>query len=356
MSLEPQYLPSGTDRADGLAGRPGTPTPANTVLVTTPDKSGIILEESATSPEIERAEQGTIRHTFRMDADTANLFIQAYGRGKFLLDSNGNVTRVVSAALAQMKGDQAQFSVTEESISFDNPPDEFEVEEVEMNPALEKHPRYLALRQFNLQLEDPATGVLIPIDETQLTGFDILLRIHQAASAPSASSQDDSTLTLDDFSAVSPSSAQILLNLANELTYKLRQGQETFYLSGWRITWSSYFWRPSLLNPGGYIEDPVTSGYLPAYFWSDVGDGSFDGIVPDVVNNNIFLQLANIANPNIYQYGLSWLRTSDKMSYQRTWFRLTRTWLAAPLGHWDRSTYDRNVQTPYPVPPLDVIV
>jgi hypothetical protein len=356
MALDPQYLPSCLDRADGQDGRPGTPDPVNAVIVHTPDQSGIILEEAATSPEIERAEQGTVRHIFRMDSATANLYIKAYGRGKFLMDSEGNVTRVVSAALAQKKGNYTEFSVTEESISFDNPPDEFEVDEVEMNPALEKHPRYLALRQYNLQLEDPATGVLIPIDETQLTGFDILQRIHQAASSPTVSSQDDSTLTLDDFSSTSPSSAKILLDLANELTYKLRQGQETFYLSGWRVTWSSYFWRPALLNPGGYIEDPVASGYLPSYFWSDVGDGSFDGVLPDPVNNNIFLRLANTVNPNIYQYGLSWFRTSDKMSYQRTWFRVTRTWLAAPLGHWDRSLYSQDVQTPFPVSPLDVIV
>ena len=45
-------------------------------------------------------------------------------------------------------------------------------------------------------------------------------------------------------------------------------------MSGFKVTWSQYFWDPQIINFGGYIEDPFKDGGLPYYFWSPSGDGT----------------------------------------------------------------------------------
>ena len=120
---------------------------------------------------------------------------------------------------------------------------------------------------------------------------------------------------------------------------KLYKGEDTFYLSGYRVVWSTYFWAPPLINPGDYIEDPVYGGGLPPQFWST--DGTVTG-------TNIFSQTA-LFNENMYPsgssdatnppFGLSWLRKKDSITLNRTWYKLSRTWIGGPLGQWDTQIY-----------------
>jgi hypothetical protein len=132
------------------------------------------------------------------------------------------------------------------------------------------------------------------------------------------------------------------LAAAQELIGKLWRMEDTPPVSGLELTWTEYYFRPPLLNLGGYIEDPIyqASPGLPDYFYSpdnppSTGDTIFDGL--------------SYYNPQVYSatgnYGggtrISWLRDADVLEYQRTWFRVTRRWLGAPVGAWDADIFSR---------------
>ena len=128
---------------------------------------------------------------------------------------------------------------------------------------------------------------------------------------------------------------------ALEIMQKIWRMEDTPYVVGWQITWSEYSFRPPSLNPGGYIENPSTANPpLPDYFSSTSYPPSSS------TANSIFYKMAQY-NPQCYsangQYGgstsISWLRKADEMEYQRTWFKVTRTWIGAPLGAWDGDLY-----------------
>src|SRR5262249_35867825 len=85
-----------------------------------------------------------------------------------------------------------------------------------------------------------------------------------------------------------------VLDLAQELVDKLRKGEDSFYLAGFRVQWSQYYWYPPEIDPGGYIQDPVTEGGLPYYFWSN--DGTPSG-------SDIFTALAATVAPAFYANG-----------------------------------------------------
>ncbi len=305
------FPPNCFDRADGLEGRPGTPDPiSGAYLINTSQGGTFFLEEESNSPEIERSEQGTIVHKFRCNPQTANILITTIGRGYLLIDSAGNTSRVVNSRLSYNKGNVVGIQITAESLSFDLPPDEFSLEVVELNPALTKHPRYNLLTYRERQL---------------VTGANL-------AEVPEFADMYSSILNSI------PANVNPLLDhrrQAQELALKYHKGEDSFYLPGFRIQYSTFNAFPVPLNPGGYIEDPIGSGNLPYYFWSTA--------IPQDHNqsNNIFSQLADI-NPTIYQTGISWLRLCDTLQYQRTWFRLTTTWQGGPLGAWDAELYTAN--------------
>jgi hypothetical protein len=299
-----KFPPSTFDRADGIDGRPGTATPADAVM---PFPSATFFEEESDSPEIERAEQGTIVHKFRCDQDTAYAIISSIGRGYTLEDSFGNTSRVVNSRLTFQKGIVCGIQITAESLNWDWPIDEFSLEVTELNPAIEKHPRY------------------------NLLTYQDRINVHGAVQAEGIEFQGMYQAIIDTI-PVDPTYGLLPRQQAQELAFKLHKAEDSFYLPGFRIQYSQYFSIPVVLNPGGYIEDPITSGELPFYFWNTDA--------PQTINqdNNIFLAMA-IINPTIYENGIDWLRLCDTIQYQRTWFRVTSTWQGGPLGHWDQQLY-----------------
>ncbi len=289
------YPPCGFDRADGLDGRPGTATP-NGVLQTR-TASGLpdsYLEELPDSPTIERGEQNTCVHTYRCDPVTAQSIVEFTSRGDLQGDSSGNVWKVLGVRMSLSKGNSASVTITSECVlGLDTPPDEFTIDVIEFNPALQKHPRYSPITLKNKYL----------IQRLQNKG-DIL--------------------ALSDFSNIIDSAATsgTVEGLAmGELIAKLRKGIDSFYLAGFRINYSVYSNFPQLLNPGGYVEDPVESAIIPYYFTSDdqtpAGQSIFDF-------GDDYLML--------YANGLAYLRLCDSQTYQRTWFKKTMSWIAAPGG------------------------
>lgn len=332
------FPPAGFDRASGTAldnyGFPiGTPTPAGAVqyFMAIPP----VFEELPDSPEIERAEQATFVHRFRVDPVLAKALIFGIGRGKYFMDSNGFLYRVLSARLNWQKPDIPVLTITSESISFDTPPDEFRIEVVELNPAIEKHPRYFfLLPQIRNFINNSVTAAQML---SQAEALKIIGNLQGILGS------DPNTGAPYDYPNPTGSSLATWANAqkaANELLLKRRIGEDTFYMPGFRLVWSQYFWKPYFMNPGGYIADPIDEG-LPAFFWSPYQDST--------IGTSIFTLMASI-NPQLYSEGISWLRQTDTFEWSRTWFKLTHTWIGAPYSHWDADIYSRE-PSPYPPPP-----
>jgi hypothetical protein len=313
-------FPSGLDRADGVSGYGGTITPNLARLAfTSSGNPNFFFEEDPDSPHIERAEQGTIVHKFKCDATTGYALIVGVARGTILTDSFGNLTKVLSNTMDWSRGDVVHITMVAESLSFDPPPDDFSYDVIEFNPALQKHPRYAPLTRAQIQ-------------------------------QVRALAESQNYLATVDYAAILRiGSTDTNAQAATELLYKLRKGIDSFYLPGFRVTFSRYYYQPQYKNPGGYIEDPVDSGNLPAQFWQVPGQEP-----PD---DNSFTTLARELFPMFYTNGITWLRLADTENYQRTWFRHTQSWIGAPAGtttenpliingepyqwrgHWDEDIY-----------------
>lgn len=94
--------------------------------------------------------------------------------------------------------------------------------------------------------------------------------------------------------------------LMQKLIEKLTRGQENYYLAGIKYTWTLYFYFRQVPNRGGYLEQP--SGPMAGYLPSDLG----------------------------------WLRLADKVQPVGTngAYKVTRSWLGGPDGHWDNDLYN----------------
>lgn len=318
------FPPSGFDWADGSGGI-GTAT-ASGQLNIRPD-TGFVFEELSTSPQIELGEQATITHTFKCDYLTATILVKGWARGTVFVDSGGYETKVLTTTLTKQPGNMATVSMVAEGINFDNPPDEFEMDIVEINPEIERHPRYNSVLNYNT---NATTG--LAVDVTKLTGQQIINSAKNAANSSSIGSASESGTLLN---STSISTASVL-TLAQELVTKYRKHIDTFYMPGFHIQWSQFFWYPPVTNGGIYREDPIQAGGLPASFWSSTG-------LPGGTNNlygviNTFNQ--QIFDPNLTgNVQISWLRQADTVHFQRTWFKLTRSWIGGPLGQWDHEIY-----------------
>ena len=342
-------IPSGIDWADGLNGHPGTPSSDDAIAYQTMDGDfnlsdiGLdlsIYEELKDSPEIERGEQATVQHRFKMDYDTGITYLQGLGRGNYMIDDEGNLTKVLTSRLTRgPEPNICVLSVTAEGISFDTPPDDFRLEIVELNPALEKHPRY-AFLPADVRGIINATVSASTTQNLQDSWSQILQIANRPGKPPPYTAANGQTIQ---------TGWPTVFAAAWELFQKRRIGEDTFYLPGFRIVWSQYFFQPPYLNCGGYIEDPIDYGGLPSYFWSV--DQTPDG-------EDIFTRFMDL-NPQMYQSldgsgngssSISWLRQCDVLSYSRTWFKVDHIWLGAPYAQWDKMLYT-NQDSPYPPPP-----
>ena len=318
------YLPSGFDRATGESGFPGTPNPSGQPYIN--GQSGAELEnieELPDSPVIERAEQATIQHKFQMSLDNATTFLITLGRGTILEDSYGNVTRVLSSKMQPVRGGYASLEVTAEGINFDSPPDEFQVVPESLGIHIIKHPRYI-YALVNQPGDSDATKTA-----KQFAVNNILLYMQ----TPTLPQQFGYLQSL----AVDPlysDEKNLAYAAAQEIITKLWLQEDSPYVIGYRVTWSQYYFRPPFLNPGGYTEDPILEGGLPAYFGSPDWDYSTSTIFDNIADDNPQCYADASGNPSI-----SWMRQADEIDYQRTWFRITRTWIGAPVGNWDTQLY-----------------
>lgn len=370
-------LPNGFDRADGLNGRVGTSVGDGVGQIqSSAGLNQLPIEELVDSPKVERAEQATIVHQFRMSLYEAQNQIQYYGRGTILTDSAGNVTRVLSASFnpdGTASGATSPlmipviFTIISESISFDTPPDEISFTEVELGINIIQYPRYVYAFSpiattdgeygVNRILNQDVVRCLQNYFENTTSSYRDALIFQLKASLGNPGTLDGSgnivhaadvtgTLTSDDtttYSIVPIAGTDLAKNAAIEIIQKYWRNEETPYVIGYEIEWSVYYFRPQYLNPGGYVEDPIyqATPQLPDYFWSPDDP-------PD--DSDTIFDLLGTYNPQCYSStgiaggkpSISWLRKADRFILQRTWFKWTRRWIGSPVGFWDPDLFNSN--------------
>ena len=414
-------LPKGINRADGLGGRLGIATVGR--VVNTPDggntPDSIPINELPDSPTIERAEQGTVTHKYSMSYTEALNRCAIYGRGTMVVDEAANYWRVLSSTVQYVRGDSAILTVVAESISFDVPPDEFQIQPVKINVDILKHPRYYYALTPTNQIPTPWPAWLSADTDNQITAKQAILRVIQAYRETPFAPQSDTIQTMvgvyhdnwqsmlsggkyiyslpnpeynpafpatsvppigetflwdDGTLALYPQAAAVsgddnpmryyqsynaqgtdpngkvalAVAAAQEVIQKLWRMEDSPLINGVEITWSSYYFRPPWLNLGSYLEGPAEGATpVPDYFLSTSW--------PPNGTYTIFDNLAYCA-PQIYSRSgyssgpvqISWLRDADTIEYQRTWFRVTRKWLGAPIGSWDKDIYSSNSRPRFP--------
>jgi hypothetical protein len=399
-------LPSGIDWADGLSGRLGTASPDSSIIYNTPGggstSQSVPFNEITNSPTLERAEQATCTHKYTLSWAEAQLLIGILGRGTLINDSYGNYYRILSSTIQRTKPNTAELTVVSEGVSFDVPPDEFQITPVKLNLDLLKYPRYFYALMPTNQIPQPWPSWLVADNSTQIAAKQTIIRAIQAYREnpviPTSLTLNNISGALHDgiissfvsagvvsavpnpnfkpqFNATPnipvggtlPGAATIngqpnpqyyyvgydpatdpngkyalAVAAAQEIIQKLWRLEDSPLINGWEITWSEYYFRPPPLNPGSYVENPTKAvPPLPDYFYSYT--------YPPDSNYTVFDWIASI-NPQLYsdtgQFGgktaISWLRDADTIEYSRTWFKVTRKWLGAPVGAWDVDLYNQN--------------
>lgn len=353
-------LPCGFDRADGLDGRPGTPAPAGSIKVQQGGESvsidEVAIEEFPDSPIIERAEQATVTHKFRMAWNEALTRIAGIGRGQIRTDSAGNIFLVLSATLQRQAPGIGVITIVEESKSFDTPPDEFCITPVELGINILKHPRYFyaffgdGYGSTTEQQNQMVIRLLQDYFENTSANYrDAIIRILKASIGTPAGlgpqppfyTKSQEPLGFGSPASVLVAGTDLAKRAACEIVQKYWRGEDTPYIIGYEICWAQYFFVSPWLNPGGYTEDPISEAVpqLPEYFFSRT--------FPPDSSETIFDFLAQI-NPQCYSsdgtstgtVNISWLRKADQVEFGRTWFKLVSTWIGSPIGMFDEDLYN----------------
>lgn len=336
--------PVGADTAAGVTALPSQPagsgppmilgTPLPTAYLAIFDGSGTgeftSVQEPPGSPHIEKAEQCTCEHTLKMSWAKAIFYWANFGRGTVVTDTDMNIWRILSNDITRQDEITGILHYTMESISFDSPPDDFEIIDLSLDLNIIKHPRYWwALSPY---ITDNSTYTLV--GDTQIFYTDIkesIIRMIQtyidSPFYPSATqiqglfqSNVLSMISLPKGSAngiyqchypnnkynpalktvgavswdgknndiptdncvyfaipvpVNFNNASdpitIALAAAKELISKLWRQEDTPYIAGYEIQWTQYFFQPVYLNPGGYVEDPRL--WVPEYFLNPETNG-----------------------------------------------------------------------------------
>jgi hypothetical protein len=334
---------------DGLNGHGGTATPAEAISV----QSGggitavddVITEEAPDSPEIERAQQATVTATKSMSWLEAKNQIQFFGLGTIVEDEYGNVFKVLSARIKRAKPSMATMVITAESLSFDTPIDEFSIQPVELGLNILKHPRYFYAFLGESADEEARNQMVIRrlqdyMETTNSQKRDYMVKELKASIGYAGTAGADQP-TLSTTSQIA--GTDWAKYAAMEIIQKFWRGEETPYIVGFEITWSQYYFEPPYLIPGGFIENPLTEAVpqLPDYFWQRADATSIFDFVAS-------------SNPQCYSddgttegsLNISWLRRSDRIEHQRTWFKITRSWFGSPVGFWDPQLYGFRIERP----------
>jgi hypothetical protein len=396
----------GIDRNGQTFGKAGTPNlPGQLILSSQADVDdidGIPIEEFDDSPTFERAEQMTVTHNQRLSYLEGLIRMSVYGRGGLVDDAGGNLYRLLSTSLQYQKGSRSILKTIAESISFDVPPDEFQMNPTRLGLDIMKHPRYFyslmptnqipnytgpddtpqqigakqaIIRAIQAYRENPfiptsaninsMTGLLHDQIVCNLASGQFTYTIPNPLFIVSladtgllplgvAIGSNNPSMIITTFSASNDPNNKVAMALAaaKEIIGKLWRMEDTPLVNGIELTWAEYYFRPPWFNLGGYIEDPtLATPSLPDYFYStDYPPDALDTVWDELSYYNP--QCFSVNGRSGGGTSISWLRDADTCEFQRTWFRVTRKWLGAPIGAWDAQFY---TQGPRPSVPTDYV-
>ena len=330
-------IPVGVDSADGFTPLPsqpyqsgggfhivGTPLPTTSLFMvgaTTPGLAGTFLEEMPGSPRIERAEQCTCDHTLKLDKTSALTYCLSLARGTIVSDTGANIWRVLSCDYTRDSDLYATLHYVMEALSFDSPPDDFELNDVSLDLNIIKHPRYWRwLSPYASDTNPVALGTLAQSSIAEIK--EALIRVVQnyieSPFYPSINATTNyiQSNILDDIKsgnfkvavtntsfdpgqdAVEPvvwdgnnddqpdesvncryylvpcayayqnespnGQIHMAIAAATELISKLWRQEDTPYIPAYEVVWTQRFFQPIYLNPGAYLEDP--RDVVPGYF------------------------------------------------------------------------------------------
>lgn len=152
-----------------------------------------------------------------------------------------------------------------------------------------------------------SSGATLPPDEYGLRPFEVNPKIerHPLFADLTDEEREDVRAWVDAPDPTTRAANKLLVTdaTAQLLGQKLLKGLESYYLAGWTYSWSLYSWTIPTLTNGAYIETP--GGPLAGYLGT----------------------------------GVDWLRQADDMEFDGFKYKLTRTWLGGPTGHWDTDIY-----------------
>lgn len=332
---------------NGASGTPtivGTPLPTGQVEMYYGGLPSDLIQEMDGSPEIERAEQCTCRHELKMPYTTGISYWSVMGRGTMVTDTAGNIWRILSCnikrlnepcvigvAFSQTATVWCNFSYVAESISFDSPPDDFDVQEVSLDLDIIKHPRYAwALSPYasdaatysvfgdtnqKVYYSDIKNKILaniefyrnspqVPLGTFASSYIQDVIKIILAPDAAGNVNLETTFLNQSFDPTKAPAApvywngsaatrpavncryfnVNLLFNLnttnnpvaiaiaaATELISKLWRNEDTPYIAGYKVIWTQKVFSTVYLNPGGYIEDPRQ--VVPQYFMNPFNNG-----------------------------------------------------------------------------------
>lgn len=189
---------------------------------------------------------------------------------------------VEQSEVSPFRGGLARLTISWQANSVEGlvplPPDEVAVQPDNLSPRTELHPLYLPLD--NRQ-------IAVPGGDTEYV-LDVVYAAAHAQSYADRKTQTDKLV-----------GDPLALNLLS----KIRRGNESYYMAALRYVWATHSYSRPTMYRGGRQEEP--GGPLQGYFVSNI----------------------------------SWLRESDDLQYSQGIWRLTRSWIGGPDGHWDIDLY-----------------
>jgi len=300
----------------------GTAPPLGSVIISDTNGGGTItLQEDADSPTIERGIQCTCQHKFTLDYDEGLSLLSVIGMGTIVQDSFGNIWRVLTCSLQSESGGRGKLITVSESVSFDLPPDEFQINSVDLGIDIIKHPRYFGnlyptnselgtfvgqiketiIRAIQTYRDSPffptantlnglLNGFVQNIQTSSLGNGAFVITVPNINFQPQFDYKQDTTIQ-DGTGAIIPptaaaangdvndptipvsvssalisgsASVQLALAAAQEIITKLWRMEDSPYFPGVEVKYSFYSFLPPYFNLGSYLEDP--DYIVPNYF------------------------------------------------------------------------------------------
>ncbi len=310
----------------GMAVVGTAPAPGSVIISDTNGGGTITLQEDSDSPTIERGIQCTCQHKFTLDYDEGLSLLSVIGMGTVVQDSFGNIWRVLTCSLQSESGTRGKLITVSESVSFDLPPDEFQINSVDLGIDIIKHPRYFPnlypkpgefgtivgqvkeaiIRGIQAYRDSPffpstsqvsqfITGqVQANMQSTLANGmqaitlpninFNPLLPVRMQydvdpdnfiqdsssytyppiATVPTFESNDQSIYVSVDNVTLDDPSIALAYAAAQEIITKLWRMEDSPYFPGVEVKYSFYSFLPPYFNLGSYLEDP--DYIVPNYF------------------------------------------------------------------------------------------